>query len=191
MSLKELTKEQHTNAERQEFVKIMFSGKINPELYATYLYNQFPQYEILEMFAMRAGLTKEFPEIERAKKIYADFLELWPHKDKTPQVCPVVEEYVMYMKEISNDPDRLMAHLYVRHMGDLSGGQMIAKRVPGEGRYYQFDGELEDIKNKIRTKLADSMADEAKICFEYATRMFKEMMDFVKFVDEDEKESIE
>ena len=26
---------------------------------------------------------------------------------------------------ILDDPEKLMAHIYVRHMGDLSGGQMI------------------------------------------------------------------
>ena len=33
-TLKELTWEHHKEAERQEFVKILMSGKINPELYA-------------------------------------------------------------------------------------------------------------------------------------------------------------
>ena len=32
-NLKELTKEQHSNAERQGFVKVLMSGKINPELF--------------------------------------------------------------------------------------------------------------------------------------------------------------
>jgi hypothetical protein len=36
MSLKELTHEAHQNAERQAFVKILFSGNINPRLYAEY-----------------------------------------------------------------------------------------------------------------------------------------------------------
>ena len=39
-NLKDLTWEHHKDAERQSFVKVMLSGKINPELYATYLWNQ-------------------------------------------------------------------------------------------------------------------------------------------------------
>ena len=35
-NLKELTWEHHKNAERQEFASLMMSGKINPDLYATY-----------------------------------------------------------------------------------------------------------------------------------------------------------
>ncbi len=42
--IKELTLEQHKNAERQDFVKIIMSGKIDEKLYATYLYNQLQCY---------------------------------------------------------------------------------------------------------------------------------------------------
>ena len=49
MSLKDLTWEHHKDAERQEFVKVMMSGKINPELYATYLWNQHKKYDLLVM----------------------------------------------------------------------------------------------------------------------------------------------
>ena len=31
-----------------------------------------------------------------------------------------------------------MAHVYVLHMGDLSGGQMIARKAPGSGEMYQI-----------------------------------------------------
>jgi len=75
MSLKELTKEAHTNAERQEFVKILFSGSIDPKLYATYLKNQHPQYEILEVCAMPLGLLNGMPDIRRAPALLDTFEE--------------------------------------------------------------------------------------------------------------------
>ena len=177
-NLKELTKEQHTNAERQEFVKVLFKN-IKPELYAIYLWNQFPQYELLEVMANRHGLFDKFPELQRSKEIYNDFMELWPDKDEQPSHCPVVKDYLDHIMSISNDPNKLMAHVYVRHMGDLSGGQMIAKRVPGEGRMYKFSGDVDELKEKVRKQCNDDMADEAKVCFEFAARLFKEMMDFV------------
>lgn len=179
MNLKELTKENHKNAERQEFVKHLLSGSIDHDLYATYLFNQFPQYEILEVCSMQYGLFNDFPQIIRSKAIREDFHELWQH-DKNPELCPVVQEYLDHIMKIKSDPEKLMAHIYVRHMGDLSGGQMISKKIPGEGRFYKFDGEVEDIKNKIREKLDNSMADEAKVCFDFATKLFQEMMTFVK-----------
>jgi len=179
MSLKELTKDNHTNAERQKFVKVMFSGKIDPLLYARYLWNQFPQYELLEVFAMRHGLLNDIPNIVRSKSILADFRELWPENQDPPEHCPVVKKYLDHLKEIMDDQQKLMAHIYVRHMGDLSGGQMIAKRIPGSGRFYQFDADVNEYKEKIRAKINDDMADEAKLVFDFATDLFKELLPYV------------
>jgi heme oxygenase len=177
MSLKELTKDNHTNAERQEFVKILFSGNIDPKLYATYLYNQFPMYELLEVCAMPHGLLSDMPGILRAKAIRADFEELWgSDEEDRPKMCAVVKEYMDHIMKIKDDSKLLMAHIYVRHMGDLAGGQMIAKRVPGAGKYYQFEN-ADDLKTAVRLKIDDSMADEAKICFDFATQFFKEMIE--------------
>jgi heme oxygenase len=81
------------------------------------------------------------------------------------------------MKEIMHDSTALMAHVYVLHMGDLSGGQMIARKAPGEGRMYQFATDKAELKEAIRAKTNDDMADEAKYCFEQSTKLFKELME--------------
>jgi hypothetical protein len=60
---------------------------------------------------------------------------------------------------------------------------MISKRVPGQGRMYQFS-DPDTLKAAIRAKIEDSMADEARVCFEFATQMFKEMMELVEYIDE-------
>ena len=178
MSLKDLTHDAHRKAETQPFVKILFSGNIHPQLYATYLKNQHPMYEILEVCAMQHGILSDLPDIRRAPGILADYVELWETPDTPAALCPVVQKYMDYIMSIKDDPKRLMAHIYVRHMGDLAGGQMIAKRVPGSGKYYQF-ADPESLKTAIRAKLSDDMADEALVCFEFATEFFKEMLDFV------------
>ena len=178
-NLKELTWEHHKNAERQEFVKYLMSGSIDPKVYATYLWNQFPCYEVLEVMARAQGLLDDFPHVMRSKSILADFRELWPQDEKPPQHTMATKKYLTHMKTIMNGPDKLMAHIYVRHMGDLSGGQMIKKKVPGTGTFYQFDGDVKEIKEAIRSKTNDSMAEEAKICFDYATELFKDMMQYV------------
>jgi heme oxygenase len=179
MSLKELTYEQHKRAETRPFVKVLFSGNIDPKIYATYLYNQFPMYELLEVCAMPHGLLNDIPGILRAKSIREDFDELWTEKDKSPVLCKVVQDYMNHIMSIKDDPKKLMAHIYVRHMGDLAGGQMIAKRIPGTGKYYQFEN-ADDLRSKVRSKIDDSMADEAKVCFDFAARFFEEMMEHVQ-----------
>ena len=175
MGLRELTKENHQNAERQKFVSILLSGKIDPKLYAQYLWNQYFIYKALEEAATEAGLFTDLANIERHKLILEDFQELWFTENK-PNLCSSTEKYIEHIKNIKKDNNKLMAHLYVRHMGDLSGGQMIARCVPGSKQYYKFDLNVNECKEKIRAKINDSMADEAKICFDFATELFKELI---------------
>lgn len=178
MSLKDLTHAAHKAAETQPFVKVLFSGNIDPKVYATYLKNQHPQYEILEVCAMAHGLLTGLPDMRRAPAILADYVELWEDEENNAPILPVVQDYLDHILSIKDDPKKLMAHLYVRHMGDLAGGQMIAKRVPGAGKYYQF-ADPEALKTAIRAKLDDSLADEAIICFAFAEQLFKEMQEHV------------
>lgn len=175
-NLKELTWDHHKNAERQEFVKILMSGKIHPEFYATYLWNQHKKYDLLEALAGAQGLLSDLPDIRRKQKIEEDFLELWD-RDNPPALVPSTEKYIQHLKGIMTDPTSLMAHVYVLHMGDLSGGQIIAKRVPGKGRMYHFHTDQEKLKEQIRQKTNDSMADEAKWMFDSSTQLFQELME--------------
>ena len=177
-NLKELTKEQHTNAERQAFVKVLMSGKINPQFYATYLWNQHKKYDLLEAMAAVNGIWLDIPyPIQRKMAIEQDFLELWDDKENPPAIVPSTHEYIEHMRDIMSDKEKVMAHIYVLHMGDLSGGQIISRMVPGEGRMYQFEGDVNEIKDKIRAKTNDDMADEAKYVFESATKLFQELME--------------
>ena len=170
-NLKDLTWEEHKNAERQAFVKELMGG-ISKSRYADFLHALHPQYHLLESFAKLHNLL----DVEIAPNIYADFHELCEElEDYEPTEYSVVKDYMDHIMSIKDDPHKLMAHIYVRHMGDLSGGQMIAKRVPGSTKFYQFDEDVDVLKDKIRTRLDDSMAEEAKICFNFATELFKQM----------------
>ena len=179
MSLRELTAEKHRDAERTEFVKELLGGSITEERYATFLFNLHPIYHVLESFAMINGSMDGLDDLCRANSIYEDYLELW--KDtKPPELCPTVDRYLKYIKdELAPNPDRLFAHVYVRHMGDLAGGQMIAKRVPGSGTMYKFENG-EELKNKIRSKLNDTMGDEANVAFDFAISLMKDMNELNK-----------
>ena len=179
MSLRELTAEKHHDAERTAFVKELLGGNITEERYATFLFNLHPIYHVLESFAMINGSMDGLDDLCRANSIYQDYLELW--KDtKPPELCPTVDRYLKYIKdELAPNPDRLFAHIYVRHMGDLAGGQMIAKRIPGSGTMYKFENG-EELKNKIRSKLNDTMGDEANVAFDFAISLMKDMNELNK-----------
>jgi len=175
-NLKELTWEHHKDAERQDFVKVLMSGKIHPEFYATYLWNQHLKYDLLEALLSVNGDANHIPDLWRKQKIYDDFLELWPHEER-PNTVQSTLDYIEHLRPMMRNGESLLAHLYVLHMGDLSGGQMIARKVPGAGRMYQFSGDIQETKEMIRALTNDDMADEAKKCFEFSTQLFKELME--------------
>jgi hypothetical protein len=56
---------------------------------------------------------------------------------------------------------------------------MIRKKIPGKGTMYDFT-QPDELKTAIRERLNDDMAPEARICFQFATDLFKEMQDEVK-----------
>ena len=172
--LRELTQRHHTDAERQKFAKLLISGDIKKKLYATYLFNQHPQYNLLETLSMLHGLL----DVRIAPKIHEDYQELWVEfNPDQPPLLPVVKDYMDHLLKIKDDPDKLMAHIYVRHLGDMSGGQMIARKVPGSGTMYQFDEDVKILKERIKSRCTDDMADEANVCFDFATEMFKQLAD--------------
>jgi hypothetical protein len=105
MSLRDLTHDAHKNAETQPFVKVLFSGKINPKLYATFLKNQHPCYEILEVCAMPHQLLHGLPDIRRAPAILSDFQELWTEADGDPQMLPTTDT------GIANTKIPIIAHI--------------------------------------------------------------------------------
>ena len=170
-NLKQLTMEHHKSAERCGFVKILMSGDINPVVYGTFLLNQYHKYSALESLAIERGLLDGIESIQRADKILADATELLLHNNI--DLLESTSQYVQHIQTL-NDHD-LFAHIYVHHMGDLSGGQMIKKRVPGAGTMYEFDGNIMEIKQEIRIRCKDSMAQEARMCFDFAIKQFNEM----------------
>ena len=175
--IKELTWEHHKNAERQEFAQLLISGNIHPDLYATYLWNQHKKYDILEAMATAMGLFAEIgTDIRRKIFIEQDIAELWNH-DREPKLVPSTIEYLQHMRYIMQDREKLIAHMYVFYLGDMSGGQMIKKKIPGEGRMYDFNGDVKELKEKIKNMTTDEMADEASYVFESSTNLFKELME--------------
>ena len=179
--IKDLVWEEHKNAERQEFVKTLMSGTIDKNLYATYLYNQLQCYAELEKWGHHNGLFRDTPNLPRAEYLHRDYLKLWTDVGMPPEITQSTKEYVEHIKTITDDPEKLYAHVYVRHMGDLSGGQMISKKVPVK-RYYDFGSNATEYKRIVKETINNflnvyekNVVVEAKLCFNYATRLFKEM----------------
>jgi heme oxygenase (biliverdin-producing, ferredoxin) len=173
--LKELTWANHQKAERTEHARKLLKGML-PEEYHCYLYNQYVQYAALESIAKGKGVLEGIEHIARASNILKDMIELENEYNILRHIellCPVVAQYVEYVMELE-DNDDILAHIYVRHFGDMYGGQMIKKRQPGSGTMYDFEN-VEELKTTVRAMLNDEMADEANTCFEFAMQLFEEL----------------
>jgi heme oxygenase (biliverdin-producing, ferredoxin) len=173
-NLKDLTHEQHKNAERSLFVKKLLKKEITPYQYYIYLCNQFLMYTTLEGYALEIGVLDGIEEIKRGTSIAKDLQELEKEYGfEIPVHLKSTGNYIQYIRKISEDSEKLLAHIYVRHMGDLSGGQIIKRFVPGSGNHYHFETDVNELKERVRAKLHDGLAEEAKVCF----AMIKEFME--------------
>ena len=187
IDIREATKEQHRLAEQQPFVKTLMSGEIHPRLYATFLYNLSYCYAALEKWSQYRGLFDQLPDIARAEKLAHDCQDLWVRITPQPNITDSTEKYIEHIDNIRTDPAKLFAHVYVRYLGDLYGGQMIKAKTPGANTYLDFNNPKELIQvirqtiNSYMETDADVVIAEAKICFEYATELFKELQDLNQF----------
>jgi heme oxygenase len=173
--LKELTWENHQKAERTDHARKLLKG-MTPEEYHRYLYNQYVQYAVLESRAKEINAIAGIESICRAKHILEDLVELENEhriQRNVDLLCPVVSRYTGHIMTLESVDD-LLAHIYVRHFGDMYGGQMIKKRNPGSGKMYEFEN-VEELKTTVRAMLHDDMADEANRCFEFAMELFEEL----------------
>ena len=84
------------------------------------------------------------------------------------------KKYVYYVQHHLNSKEDFIAHVYVRYLGDLRGGQMIAKKIPGSGQYYKFENSKE-LASSLYNVINNDMAEEAKKVFNFATKLFIEM----------------
>ena len=166
---------QHHNAERQRFAGVLMSGKISEESYLKYLQNQFYCYYTLENHS-KFNLPDD--RLKRSDNILEDIQELKQTDGEMYNMRDALTEstkdYIKHVKDNINTQEDFMAHVYVRYLGDLRGGQMISKKVPGSGKYYEFD-KPKELANVIYDNINDDMAGEAKKVFGFATQLFKEM----------------
>ena len=194
IDIREATKEQHRRAEQQEFVKTLMSGEIHPRLYATFLYNLSHCYAALEKWSQYQGLLDRLPDIARAEKLAYDCQDLWVRITPQPEITDSTKRYIEHIDSIRREPAKLFAHIYVRYLGDIYGGQMIKTKTPGSNTYLDFDNTkelIQAIKETINSYMetdSDDVIAEAKICFKYATELFKEMQNLnftVNFYNKD------
>lgn len=172
MSLKELTFEKHQAAENTPFMKSLFARKLPLDLWADFTYQKSLIYNGIEGVAGACGILKDLPDIQRAHYLYLDYMDLINGKMRHPY-RQVTIDYYKYILSIFPNTERITAHLYVWHMGDLFGGQMIKKITQPPHRALDFKNP-DQLKLNIRAKLKDEMAAEANIAFDWAIKILND-----------------
>ena len=167
MTLRSKIIEKHQEAENHRFAKLLMSGLVTDESYGNYLFNLYPCYQIIERKAHFFGLLDGIEDIVRAERIEKDMGDL----KFVPTFISQTTDYMEHLDTL-NTPNLVLSHLYVRHFGDLFGGQMIKKLVPSKGRMYEFENRSELIE-KARAKLHEGLSDEANLAFDYAVGIFE------------------
>lgn len=189
----------HGSAQHSGFMADMFGGNVDRERYAHFHAQHYFVYEALERAAERlrddpvAGAFVR-DELTRVPAFEADLAYLLGENWRDGLVpAPATAAYVARIEEASAWAGGFVAHHYVRYLGDLSGGQQIAKFI---ARKLAFDSDgvrafafpditdLDAFKTEYRRRLDDAawnedertrIVDEILVAYGHATAMLQEL----------------
>lgn len=201
--LREGTWSDHGDSEHATFMEDIMRGEGTLQDYIDLVAQHYFMYEALEGAAERVSGDPAFvgfhpPALERLRALEADLRHLigddWRERI---QAVPATAEYAARMREVGEEGwvAGVVAHHYTRYLGDLSGGQFIARRVAKQHglssdgvSFYDFSelGSLDDFKNEYRseldrlgTQLSDDertrMLDEVRIAYRFNTQVFLDL----------------
>jgi heme oxygenase len=133
--LREATWPSHRLAERTGFMVALLAGRLDRAAYALLLRNLEPLYVALESGLERHAADPVIapfrrPAIYRAPALRADLAHIAGPGWATLPLMPAALAYVERLGELAAGwPAGLLAHAYVRYMGDLSGGRLVGAVV--------------------------------------------------------------
>lgn len=172
VSLRERTEGVHKRAERTGIIRDMLNDLVTRNGYQLYLRNLYEIYSTLEHCRQRPESVPTLgqfipPELCRAHAIARDLGHL--QEGDWQSEIPVLDSAIAYRDRIErlsrqSRNAELVAHAYVRYLGDLSGGQLLAQRLaryPGlaeeQMSFYKFEriSDLQHAKLQFRQALDD------------------------------------
>lgn len=150
--LREATQRAHSAAESASFVRRLMAGELDAAAHARLAVQLYPVYEALECSTATDPVRDRFddPRLHRLAALEQDLAALiGPDWRTTQTVLPAARAYAEHVASVSHSTPAFVGHHYTRYLGDLSGGQAVARRVSQhyglrEGEpgllFYRFDG---------------------------------------------------
>ncbi|WP_158522443.1 heme oxygenase (biliverdin-producing) [Tessaracoccus aquimaris] len=133
--------------------------------------------------------------MERLEALRVDLAALSADGEAEVPLLPAAIAYAERIRDVADQPARLLAHHYTRYLGDLSGGQAlgsifgralgIESGQPGIS-FYQFEGieKVKPCKDRYRELLdgaplsdeeSDAAVEEAVVAFRCNQALFEEL----------------
>lgn len=200
-ALKEATAAAHEDAEGSRFMEELLSGQLNRDAVAEFTGQLWFIYEALERAVreiedhpLAASIVDR--RLERQVSLEADLAGMYGSNWRDAiRILPATMKYVSRLEELTGTGDAVpvIAHHYVRYLGDVSGGQVIAARL---GTYYDIDseslnfydfsaiGKIPPYRNSYRAALDEldlddeqrqRLVDEARRAFGFNSAVFADL----------------
>eukprot|EP00794_Sanderia_malayensis_P008899 gene8899-9850_t len=201
--LKNVLSKKHREASSSHFIRELLKGRVDQKIYQQYIASLYFIYVALEDEAEKHADHPVFKQIHcpedlaKVDLIKKDleyyFGEDWEDKIS---ISEATQNYVDRLHEVAEiDPFLLVAHHYIRYVGDLSGAQVVKKvaiktyKLPESGdgvRYYEFKNiaNFMKYKDEYRAKLdamkvgcknADRLVEEATMAYNLNVHLFQEL----------------
>lgn len=183
--LREGTRDAHRAIERAPLLRELLRATLDERTYAAYLRSLYSVYQALERGPARAFLSSFVPEFLCRAPALADDLRDFDAGERLPAAPAAIElrDRIVYASE--RRPVLLLAHAYVRYMGDLGGGPILGKATRRcfpcrSTRFYEFDHHTDAAQEaaRIRARLdtvpeydVEDIVAEANRAFEANARV--------------------
>ncbi|QIK64841.1 DUF2470 domain-containing protein [Leucobacter viscericola] len=201
--IRETSWSDHSDSEGAGFMDDIMHGRASRQDYIDLVAQHFFMYEALEVAAEQLTADPAFADFHPAALVRKSALEsdlaylIGDDWRERISAVPATEAYATRIREIAaeNWLPGIVAHHYTRYLGDLSGGQMIAKLVAKQHdladagiEFYNFTelGSIPAFKNTYRAgldRLGVSMDDaerkrfleEVRIAYGFNTAVFVDL----------------
>lgn len=164
ITLKEAVNDVHRAAERTDLAQMMIRGEFDVPIYYQFIYNMREVY---------AAIERRLPDLpSNIKRVDHYDNDIRAMDFLNGQVVPSVAHYVSYIESL--DLKDVWAHTYVHYLGNMYGGQLLKKRMPGPATHLDFEN-TDELIAYIRSQIADIRHQEAIVSFDWTIRIYDEL----------------